>query len=37
MGKHDKTLEAVFKEPTKGNIAWRDIESMLTHYGAEVS
>ena len=37
MGKHEDTLADVFSEPTKGNLAWRDIESMLRHYGADMS
>lgn len=37
MSKHDKTLQAVFDTPTKANIAWSDIESMLKHNGAEIS
>ena len=32
--KHERTLAAVFEEPTLANILWRDIESMLVHYGA---
>lgn len=35
VAKHDKTLEDVLKK--KANIPWSDIESMLKHYGAEVS
>jgi HicA toxin of bacterial toxin-antitoxin, len=27
--RHRKTLEAVFAEPTKSNIAWTDIEALL--------
>ena len=37
MGKHDKTLAAIFEEPTRANIAWKDIESLLEHLGAELS
>ena len=37
MSKHDKTLESVFAEPTKANLPWKDIESMLSHLGAEIS
>lgn len=37
MGKHDKTLEAVFHEPTNSNISWRDIESLLASLGADIS
>jgi len=31
-----KTLEAVFEEPTKPNIAWADIESLLIAVGCKV-
>ena len=38
MGKkHQKTLEAVFANPVKSNIAWSDIEGMLKAAGAELS
>ncbi|HEX8907446.1 MAG TPA: type II toxin-antitoxin system HicA family toxin [Longimicrobiaceae bacterium] len=32
--KHARTLAAVFEEPTRANILWRDIVSMLVHHGA---
>ena len=35
MDKHRRILQAVFEK--HANIAWPDIESMLTHLGAEVS
>lgn len=35
--KHRRTLEAVFEEPVRSNIAWRDIEAMLLALGAEIS
>jgi HicA toxin of bacterial toxin-antitoxin, len=31
-----KTLEAVFAEPTKNNIAWADIEALLIAAGCKV-
>jgi HicA toxin of bacterial toxin-antitoxin, len=31
-----KTLEAVFAEPTKNNIAWADIEALLVAVGCKV-
>jgi len=37
MGKHEDVLASVFEEPTRGNIAWRDIESLLRHVGATVT
>lgn len=36
MAKHEKTLAAIFADPTPANIAWRDIESLFRHLGAEV-
>lgn len=37
MGKHDRTLRAIFAEPVRANINWSAIESLLVHLGAEVS
>lgn len=37
MGKHEKTLHAIFARPTRSNILWSDIVSMLRAYGAELS
>ena len=34
--KHRRTLEAVFEDPVRSNIAWRDIESMLEAAGAQI-
>ncbi|MDE2145438.1 MAG: type II toxin-antitoxin system HicA family toxin [Burkholderiales bacterium] len=34
---HQKTLERVFAHPTSANIAWKDIEALLTGLGAKVS
>ena len=36
MGKHERTLEAIFDEPVRSNIRWSDIEAMLKAFGAEV-
>ena len=36
-GKHAATLRAVFADPVRANIAWRDIEALLVALGAEVS
>ncbi|OUY08862.1 type II toxin-antitoxin system HicA family toxin [Acinetobacter populi] len=33
---HQKTLEAIFKKPISGNIAWKDIESLFKGLGAEI-
>lgn len=35
--RHRKTLEAVFAEPAKTNIAWADIEALLVAVGCKVS
>jgi ABC-type sugar transport system ATPase subunit len=35
--KHRKTLEAIFENPVKSNVAWSDIEKMLEALGAELS
>jgi len=33
--KHRKTLEAVFRDPVSGTVAWADIEALLLAVGAE--
>ncbi|MEZ4594567.1 MAG: type II toxin-antitoxin system HicA family toxin [Chloroflexota bacterium] len=35
--KHQKTLEAIFEDPVKANISWRDIEALFEVLGAEIS
>ncbi|UDF33287.1 UNVERIFIED_ORG: type II toxin-antitoxin system HicA family toxin (plasmid) [Roseateles sp. XES5] len=35
--KHQATLEAVFAEPVRASIPWRDIEAMLAACGAEIT
>jgi hypothetical protein len=35
--KHRATLTAVFDEPIRSNIAWRDVEALLIACGAEIS
>lgn len=38
MGKkHRKTLEAVFENPLRSNVAWSDVEKLLLRLGAELS
>ena len=37
MGKHERTLQAVFEDPIRANIEWSQAEAMLVHLGAEVS
>ncbi len=36
-GKHRKTLEAVFAEPIRANVAWVAVEALFVALGAEVS
>ena len=35
--KHRRTPEAIFEDPVRSNIAWRDIEAMLEAAGAEIT
>lgn len=35
--KHRRTLQAIFDDPVRTNIAWRDIEAMLRAAGAEIT
>jgi hypothetical protein len=35
--KSNRTLHAIFEDPVKSSIAWRDIEAMLKSFGAEIS
>lgn len=37
MGKHERTLAAIFADPVQANISWSDAESLLRNLGAEVS
>jgi hypothetical protein len=34
--KHAHLVQTLFHDPISGNIHWRDVESLLTHLGAEV-
>lgn len=34
--KHEQLIRAIFREPSSGNIHWREIESLLSHLGATV-
>ncbi len=34
--KHRAVLEAVFADPTRSNILWRDVEALLEACGAEI-
>lgn len=35
-GKHKAVLAAVFTDPVRANIAWRDIEALFSACGAEI-
>ncbi len=36
MARHERTLAALFAEPIRANIAWKEIESLLASLGPEV-
>jgi hypothetical protein len=36
-GRHRATLVAIFADPVRADIAWRDVEALLRAVGAEVS
>ncbi len=35
--KHERALEAIFKNPVQSNVVWRDCEKLLESLGAEIS
>ncbi len=35
--KHEKILKAIFEDPVRSNIEWKDIESLFIHLGAKIS
>lgn len=35
--KHRKTIDAIFENPVRADIDWREIESLLIALGAEIS
>lgn len=37
MASHDRTLAAIFAEPTPSNIRWKDIESLFASLGATIA
>ncbi len=37
MSKHDDTLAAIFSTPTRANVKWADVESLLRHHGAQIT
>ena len=34
--KHSNLMRSIFQDPLPANIHWREIESLLTHLGAEI-
>ena len=34
--KHKKVLEAIFSDPVRSNIIWKDVENLLEHLGADI-
>ena len=36
MARHDRTLSAIFADPTRANIPWKDVEALFVALGAEV-
>ena len=36
-GKHQLTLEAIFAEPLRANVVWKQVESLLSGLGAEIT
>ncbi len=36
-GRHRVTLEAIFADPVRAGIAWRDVEALFAASGAELS
>lgn len=37
IGKHRKTVEAIFADPVRANVPWADIVSLFVAAGADVS
>ena len=37
IGRHQRTLEAIFAEPVRATVPWADIEGLLVALGAAVS
>jgi hypothetical protein len=37
VSKHDRTLAAIFSEPTRANVKWGDIEALLLNKGAVIT
>jgi hypothetical protein len=37
VSKKHRSLQAIFDDPVRSNIAWRDVETMLEALGAEIT
>jgi hypothetical protein len=37
VSKHAKTLAAIFAEPMRANVKWKDIEALMLSRGAEIT
>jgi hypothetical protein len=37
IGKHRKTLDAIFADPVRANVVWTDVEALFAAAGAEIS
>ena len=37
MSKHSRTLAAIFEVPTRANISWKDVESLIKSLGGEIT
>ena len=37
MGRHERTLQAVFEEPTRSDLKWSAVVAMLRSLGAEIT
>lgn len=36
MGKHERTLQAIFADPIRAGIPWRDVEALFAKLGATI-
>jgi hypothetical protein len=37
IGRHRRTLEAIFADPVRANISWSDVEALFAAAGASIS
>lgn len=37
VSKHDKTVAAIFENPVRANVKWRDIEALFEYHGGEIT